>query len=101
MNSAPDPHVVTREDLQLAMGRDLLAHAKDVLSVPRQPSHVLRYTCERLTESLGDVLRVGEVRGERLAAAGGPRKRGPISVSWGSAVPVEGEARTREGGGPV
>lgn len=71
-----------RETIQLAMSRELLAHAKDVLSVPRQPAHVLRYTCARLTESLDDVLSVADERGQRLSA-GEPKSRGP-ALYWGN-----------------
>ncbi|MDX3643550.1 hypothetical protein [Streptomyces sp. MB09-02B] len=52
------------ESIQLGMGGELLAHARDLL--PDTPRGELRFLAERLTEALGDALRVAESRGRRL-----------------------------------
>ncbi|MEV0223084.1 hypothetical protein [Streptomyces sp. NPDC050704] len=52
------------ESIQLGMGTQLLAHARDML--PDTPQGELRFLAERLTEALHDVLRVAESRGLRL-----------------------------------
>ncbi|MEU3958651.1 hypothetical protein AB0F42_02230 [Streptomyces buecherae] len=96
MPSAPEPLDTSREHIQLAMSRELLAHAKDVLSVPRQPAHVLRYTCARLTESLDDVLHVADQRGQRLAP-GEPNSRN-VTAYWGNPAHIDGGHSGREGG---
>lgn len=54
------------EKVQLGMAQDLLAHADDLLSSPKAPAGELHYLAARLTESLGQVLRVAESRGARL-----------------------------------
>ncbi|MBA2807068.1 hypothetical protein E0500_006315 [Streptomyces sp. KM273126] len=54
----------TTENIQLGMGTELLAHARDML--PDTPRGELRFLAERLTEALGDALRVAESRGRRL-----------------------------------
>ncbi|MGA5294874.1 hypothetical protein ACPCKV_13340 [Streptomyces koyangensis] len=54
------------ENVQLGMARDLLAHADDLLSSPKALAGELHYLAARLTESLGQVLRVAESRGARL-----------------------------------
>ncbi|MBD0840261.1 MULTISPECIES: hypothetical protein [unclassified Streptomyces] len=53
----------TTEATQLAMGTELLAHARGLL--PDAPHGELRYLAERLTEALADALRVAESRGRR------------------------------------
>ena len=53
------------ESIQLGMGAELLAHARDLL--PDLPSGELRFLAERLTEALHDALRVAESRGLRLS----------------------------------
>ncbi|MFM9590155.1 hypothetical protein ACKI1J_13735 [Streptomyces scabiei] len=52
------------ESIQLGMGGELLAHARELL--PDTPRGELRFLAERLTEALGDALRVAESRGQRL-----------------------------------
>jgi hypothetical protein len=54
----------TTESVQLGMGTELLAHARDML--PDTPRGELRFLAECLTEALGDALRVAESRGRRL-----------------------------------
>ncbi|MFE6777492.1 hypothetical protein [Streptomyces sp. NPDC057702] len=81
------------------MSHELLAHAKDVLSIPRQPAHVLRYTCARLTESLGDVLRVAEERGLRLGGDGAGA--GAPVVFWGNPARLDGGGGAGRGFGPA
>ncbi|MGI5196353.1 hypothetical protein ACQEVY_22340 [Streptomyces sp. CA-288835] len=54
----------TTETVQLGMGTELLAHARDIL--PDTPRGELRFLAECLTEALGDALRVAESRGRRL-----------------------------------
>ncbi|MDX2932937.1 hypothetical protein [Streptomyces ipomoeae] len=51
------------EAIQLGMGTELLAHARKLL--PEAPRGELRFLAERLTEALGDALRVAESRGQR------------------------------------
>lgn len=52
------------ESIQLGMGTELLAHAREMLlDAPRGELH---YLAERLTEALSDALRVAESRGRRL-----------------------------------
>jgi hypothetical protein len=45
------------ESIQLGMGTELLAHARDML--PQTPPGELRFLAERLTEALQDALRAG------------------------------------------
>jgi hypothetical protein len=52
------------ESIQLGMGTELLAHARELL--PDTPRGELRFLAERLTEALRDALRVAESRGQRL-----------------------------------
>ncbi|WP_327696662.1 hypothetical protein [Streptomyces sp. NBC_00459] len=52
------------ESVQLDMGRELLAHARELL--PDTPRGELRFLAERLAEALRDALRVAESRGQRL-----------------------------------
>ncbi|MFD7689069.1 hypothetical protein [Streptomyces sp. NPDC059781] len=54
----------TTEAVQLGMGRELLAHARELL--PDAPRGELRHLAECLTEALADALRVAESRGRRL-----------------------------------
>lgn len=51
------------ESVQLGMGTELLAHARDML--PDSPPGELRFLAERLTEALRDALRIAESRGRR------------------------------------
>ncbi|MEU4653306.1 hypothetical protein AB0G32_05055 [Streptomyces sp. NPDC023723] len=53
------------ESVQLEMGERLLVHARGML--PSAPDGELRYLAVRLAESLQEVLRVAESRGERLS----------------------------------
>ncbi|MFD3625668.1 hypothetical protein [Streptomyces sp. NPDC058698] len=52
------------ETVQLGMGRELLAHARELL--PDAPRGELRHLAECLTHALTDALRVAESRGRRL-----------------------------------
>ncbi|MEV0224619.1 hypothetical protein [Streptomyces sp. NPDC050704] len=54
------------EAVQLAMGADVLGHARKVLDDPMSPYTEVRYAGLRLAECLSDVLRVAESRGMRL-----------------------------------
>jgi hypothetical protein len=56
------------ESIQLGMGAELLAHARDLL--PQTPPGELRFLVERLTEALQDALRVAESRGLRCGLEG-------------------------------
>ncbi|MGC3001914.1 hypothetical protein ACPF8X_26955 [Streptomyces sp. G35A] len=56
------------EAVQLDMGRELLAHARELL--PGTPHGELRYLAACLTEALADALRVAESRGRRLRHPG-------------------------------
>ncbi|MEU0965208.1 hypothetical protein ABZ357_07095 [Streptomyces sp. NPDC005917] len=53
------------ESIQLGMGTQLLAHARDML--PDSPRGDLRFLAERLAEALQDALRIAESRGQRLS----------------------------------
>lgn len=53
------------ESIQLGMGTELLAHARDLLPGTHMPAGELRFLAERLTEALQDALRVAESRGLR------------------------------------
>ncbi|GHH90766.1 hypothetical protein [Streptomyces capillispiralis] len=64
-NGGPVSRVAdTTEAVQLGMGRDLLAHARELL--PGAPRGELRHLAECLTDALADALRVAESRGRRL-----------------------------------
>lgn len=52
------------EAIQLGMGAELLAHAREIL--PDAPRGESRFLAERLSEALSDALRVAESRGQRL-----------------------------------
>ena len=52
------------ESVQLGMGRDLLAHAREMVADTLRGE--LRFLAERLGEALRDALRVAESRGQRL-----------------------------------
>lgn len=54
------------EATQLAMGADVLGHARKVLHDPMSPHTEVRYAGVRLAECLSDALRVAESRGMRL-----------------------------------
>lgn len=54
----------TTEAVQLGMGGELLAHARELL--PDAPRGELRHLAECLTDALADALRVAESRGRRL-----------------------------------
>ncbi|MFE1308419.1 hypothetical protein [Streptomyces sp. NPDC058755] len=53
------------ESIQLGMGKELLAHALDML--PDTPPGELRFLAACLTEALRDALRIAESRGRRLS----------------------------------
>ncbi|MEU0743874.1 hypothetical protein [Streptomyces sp. NPDC006134] len=59
------------EARQLAVGRDVLGSAREVLEDPLSPNAEVRYAAIRLSECLADVLRVAESRGRRLPVADG------------------------------
>ncbi|WP_407704549.1 hypothetical protein [Streptomyces spongiae] len=52
------------ESIQLGMGRQLLAHADDL--IPDTPQGELRFLAECLTGALRDALRIADSRGRRL-----------------------------------
>ncbi|MFI8005150.1 hypothetical protein [Streptomyces sp. NPDC086010] len=54
------------ESVQLAMAAELLDHAVDMLDDQQVTAPQLRYVVARLAESLRDVHRIAESRGERL-----------------------------------
>jgi hypothetical protein len=54
------------EDVQLAIGADVLDLARKVLDDPLSPYTEVRYAGIRLAECLSDALRVAESRGLRL-----------------------------------
>ncbi|WP_420719086.1 hypothetical protein [Streptomyces sp. WM6386] len=58
------------EAAQLAMGTDVLGHARQVLDDPMSPHTEVRYVGIRLAECLADALRVAESRGLRLPVPG-------------------------------
>ncbi|MGO4747909.1 hypothetical protein AB4212_04600 [Streptomyces sp. 2MCAF27] len=58
------------EALQVAMGRELLRHARVLLEDGKADVREVRFLADRLCESLGDVLRVAESRGGRLPSNG-------------------------------
>lgn len=58
------------ETLQVAMGRELLRHARVLLEDRKADVRELRFLAERLCESLHDVLRVAQSRGGRLPSNG-------------------------------
>jgi hypothetical protein len=56
------------ESVQLGMAGDLLGHAADTLADPKATREELRFVAARLTESLRDVRRIADSRGDRLSA---------------------------------
>ncbi|MCX4964404.1 hypothetical protein OHA98_06150 [Streptomyces sp. NBC_00654] len=67
-NDAPGP--VSRvadqvEAVQLGMGQELIGHAEEILGDPRADPGQVRYLAARLTEALGDAVRVAVSRGAR------------------------------------
>ncbi|MEV8017760.1 hypothetical protein AB0O76_15740 [Streptomyces sp. NPDC086554] len=56
------------ESVQLGMAADLLGHAADTLADPKATPEELRFVAARLTESLREVHRIAESRGDRLSA---------------------------------
>ncbi len=56
------------EAVQLTMGADVLAHARAIVANPAASEGELRRVAARLSECLGDALRVAESRGARLPA---------------------------------
>ncbi|MFD3917543.1 hypothetical protein [Streptomyces sp. NPDC058595] len=54
------------ESVQLGMGSELIGHAQALLSDPKADAGELRFLSARLTEALGDALRVARSRGARL-----------------------------------
>ncbi|MEV0521822.1 hypothetical protein AB0I66_00195 [Streptomyces sp. NPDC050439] len=55
------------ESVQLGMAGDLLAHAGDLLADPKTTPQEVRFVATRLTESLREVHRIAESRGDRLS----------------------------------
>ncbi|WP_190085915.1 hypothetical protein [Streptomyces longisporoflavus] len=60
------------ESVQLGMAGDLLGHAAETLTNPKATHEELRFMAMRLTESLRDVRRIAESRGDRLSALDHP-----------------------------
>lgn len=58
------------ESVQLGMADELLGHVADMLDDPHVTPVQLRYVAARMAESLRDVHRIAESRGERLVALG-------------------------------
>lgn len=56
------------ESVQLGMAGDLLGHAADTLADPKATREELHFVAARLTESLRDVRRIADSRGDRLSA---------------------------------
>lgn len=56
------------ESVQLGMAGDLLGHAADTLADPKATPEELRFVAARLTESLREVHRIAQSRGDRLPA---------------------------------
>ncbi|MEV8319480.1 hypothetical protein AB0Q95_35515 [Streptomyces sp. NPDC059900] len=56
------------ESVQLGMAGDLLGHAAPVIADSNATPEELRFVAARLTESLREVQRIAESRGDRLAA---------------------------------
>ena len=56
------------ETIRLEMGSELLAHAREMLTEDASccSGNELRFLAARLSEALGDALRVAESRGRRL-----------------------------------
>jgi hypothetical protein len=54
------------ETAQLAIGADMLGHAREVVADPASSNRELRFTVARLSECLFDALRVADSRGGRL-----------------------------------
>ncbi|MEU6989753.1 hypothetical protein ABZ953_03705 [Streptomyces sp. NPDC046465] len=57
----------TIESIQLGMAGDLLGHAGDLLADPKATPAEVRFVAARLTESLREVQRIAESRGDRLS----------------------------------
>ncbi|WP_367044575.1 hypothetical protein [Streptomyces sp. Je 1-332] len=56
------------ESVQLGMAGDLLGHAADTIADRKATPEELRFVAARLTESLREVHRIAESRGDRLSA---------------------------------
>ncbi|MFC9601977.1 hypothetical protein ACFTTN_00730 [Streptomyces niveus] len=56
------------EAAQTSTGTEVLGGARAVLADPKVGDRELRFALARVTEALGDVLRVAESRGARLSA---------------------------------
>lgn len=56
------------EEMQLALGKELLGHAAELLADKGAGAGELRFLAERMGEALRDALRVAESRGQRLGA---------------------------------
>ncbi|MEV0529687.1 hypothetical protein AB0I66_40350 [Streptomyces sp. NPDC050439] len=56
------------ESVQLGMACDLLGHAADTLADRKATPEELRFVTARLTDSLREVHRIAESRGDRLSA---------------------------------
>ncbi|MFD4767009.1 hypothetical protein [Streptomyces niveus] len=76
LSSDTDEGVLSRladavEAAQTSAGAGVLGCAKAVLADPQVGARELRFALARVTEALGDVLRVAESRGARLSAPHG------------------------------
>ncbi|MCX4669533.1 hypothetical protein OG453_23095 [Streptomyces sp. NBC_01381] len=56
------------ESVQLGMASDLLGHVADTLADPKATREELRFVTARLTESLREIHRIAESRGDRLSS---------------------------------
>ncbi|WP_399925545.1 hypothetical protein [Streptomyces kanamyceticus] len=54
------------ESVQLGMADDLLDHAADMLADPKVTPTQIRFLADRMAESLRDVHRIAQSRGDRL-----------------------------------
>ncbi|MGB8942026.1 MAG: hypothetical protein WCD21_17580 [Streptomyces sp.] len=54
------------ESVQLGMADDLLGHAANTIADPKATPEELRFVAARLTESLREIHRIAESRGDRL-----------------------------------
>ncbi|MFI9390642.1 hypothetical protein ACIG53_07140 [Streptomyces bauhiniae] len=57
------------EQVQLAMGDELLGHVHEVLTDDKATTHELRFVGKQLAASLRDILRVADSRGRRLGVS--------------------------------
>jgi len=73
------------EEAQIANGVKVLGGAKAVMADPKVGVRELRFTAARLAESLRDLLRIAESRGQRLPASDEPGSDDPENGHPGGA----------------